>query len=95
MALAPLVSRRGPAADVNRQDRGCILIDGASRELSFPPKYGADTRRVLAQAGYADAEVDRLDRVVARAPDSCVAPALAACEANSRFPVIVSFVFRQ
>src|SRR5947209_2527877 len=27
IALAPLVSRRGPAADVNRQDRGCILIE--------------------------------------------------------------------
>src|SRR5207302_1080575 len=27
IALAPLVSRRGPAADVDRQDRGCILIE--------------------------------------------------------------------
>jgi itaconate CoA-transferase len=37
-----------------------VDVDGASRDLRFPPKYGADTRRVLAQAGYADAEVDRL-----------------------------------
>jgi hypothetical protein len=27
MALAPVVRRRGPAADVDRQDRGCILIE--------------------------------------------------------------------
>src|SRR5882672_10199929 len=27
ITLAPLVSRRGPAADVDRQDRGCILIE--------------------------------------------------------------------
>src|SRR5882724_7315583 len=27
MASAPRVSRRGPAADVDRQDRGCILIE--------------------------------------------------------------------
>ena len=30
IALAPLVSRRGPAADVDRQDRGCILIEDHS-----------------------------------------------------------------
>jgi crotonobetainyl-CoA:carnitine CoA-transferase CaiB-like acyl-CoA transferase len=28
--------------------------------LPFPPKYGADTRRVLAEAGYAAAEIDAL-----------------------------------
>src|SRR5260370_41590961 len=27
IVLAPLVSRRGPAADVDCQDRGCILIE--------------------------------------------------------------------
>jgi itaconate CoA-transferase len=37
-----------------------IDVAGAARDLRFPPKYGADTRRVLAHAGYADAEVDRL-----------------------------------
>jgi hypothetical protein len=30
MTLAPLVSRRGPAADVDRQDRGSILIEDHS-----------------------------------------------------------------
>jgi len=34
--------------------------EGATRALAFPPKYGADTRRVLAQAGYAPAEIDAL-----------------------------------
>jgi len=34
---------------------------GADKEeMSFPPRYGADTRRVLAEAGYAGAEVDAL-----------------------------------
>jgi crotonobetainyl-CoA:carnitine CoA-transferase CaiB-like acyl-CoA transferase len=28
--------------------------------LPFPPKYGADTRRVLAEAGYSAVEVDAL-----------------------------------
>src|SRR5580692_5751615 len=30
IASVPLVSRRGPAADVDRQDRGCVLIEDHS-----------------------------------------------------------------
>src|SRR3954468_15776852 len=30
IALAPLVSRRGPAADVNRQDRGRVFVEDHS-----------------------------------------------------------------
>jgi crotonobetainyl-CoA:carnitine CoA-transferase CaiB-like acyl-CoA transferase len=33
---------------------------GAATAMSFPPKYGADTRRLLAEAGYAATEVDGL-----------------------------------
>ncbi len=33
---------------------------GAAAAMSFPPKYGADTRRLLAEAGYAATEVDGL-----------------------------------
>jgi itaconate CoA-transferase len=62
-----LTHTRLPDGRLVRMQPMAVDIDGASRELRFPPKYGADTRRVLAQAGYADAEVDRLaaDRVVA------------------------------
>ncbi len=34
--------------------------EAAKRELAFPPRYGADTRRVLARAGYAPAEIDAM-----------------------------------
>jgi crotonobetainyl-CoA:carnitine CoA-transferase CaiB-like acyl-CoA transferase len=37
-----------------------VEVEGAAKSLRFPPKYGGDTRRVLAQAGYADAEIDAL-----------------------------------
>ncbi len=36
-----------------------VDVDGARSELPFPPRYGADTRRVLAEAGYGAAEVER------------------------------------
>jgi crotonobetainyl-CoA:carnitine CoA-transferase CaiB-like acyl-CoA transferase len=35
-----------------------VDIEGAATELRFPQKYGADTRRVLEQAGYAPNEID-------------------------------------
>jgi crotonobetainyl-CoA:carnitine CoA-transferase CaiB-like acyl-CoA transferase len=34
--------------------------EDAKRELAFPPKYGADTRRVLTEAGYGAAEINAL-----------------------------------
>ena len=39
-----------------------VDVPGASGEMHFPPKYGADTRRVLAEAGYAALDVDALAR---------------------------------
>ncbi len=35
-----------------------VDVDGASRTLAFPAKYGADTRRVLGEAGYGAAEIE-------------------------------------
>ncbi|MFZ5509690.1 MAG: CaiB/BaiF CoA transferase family protein [Pseudomonadota bacterium] len=37
-----------------------VDVPGAHAQLPFPPKYGADTRRVLAEAGYGADEVDAL-----------------------------------
>ena len=36
-----------------------VDVEGARTELPFPPKYGADTRSVLAEAGYEAAQIDR------------------------------------
>ncbi len=35
-----------------------VDVDGARTELPFAPKYGADTRRVLAEAGYDGAQIE-------------------------------------
>jgi len=37
-----------------------VDVPGSRTELPFPPKYGADTARVLAEAGYSADEVDAL-----------------------------------
>ncbi len=37
-----------------------VDVEGARAELPFPPRYGQDTGRVLAQAGYSDREVEGL-----------------------------------
>lgn len=37
-----------------------VDLPGNSRVLPFPPKYGADTRRILGEAGIANAEIDAL-----------------------------------
>ncbi len=39
-----------------------VDIEGARTELPFPPKYGADTRRVLAEAGY---DAQRIEAFIA------------------------------
>lgn len=44
---------------IHMQPPAVDLPEGAG-ELSFPPKYGADTRRVLAEAGFAGGDVDAL-----------------------------------
>ena len=37
-----------------------VDVAGSRNELAFPPKYGADTRRVLGEAGFHSDEVDAL-----------------------------------
>lgn len=37
-----------------------VDVPEARLDLPFPPKYGGDTRRILAEAGYAAAEIDSL-----------------------------------
>lgn len=37
-----------------------VDVPNASLELPFPPKYGHDTRKVLAEAGYTTGEIDAL-----------------------------------
>ena len=49
-----------PDARVVHMQPMAVDVDGASTELAFPPKYGADTRRVLAEAGYLGADMDAL-----------------------------------
>jgi crotonobetainyl-CoA:carnitine CoA-transferase CaiB-like acyl-CoA transferase len=37
-----------------------VDLAGARRELPFAPRFGSDTRRIMAEAGYAAAEIDTL-----------------------------------
>ena len=37
-----------------------VDVEGALSELAFPQKYSSDTRHVLAEAGYAAADVETL-----------------------------------
>ncbi len=48
-----------PDGRVIRMQPMAVDVDGARTELPFAPKYGADTRRVLAEAGYEEAQVQR------------------------------------
>ncbi len=48
-----------PDGRVVRMQPMAVDVEGARTQLPFPPKYGADTRRVLAEAGYDAAQVDR------------------------------------
>ena len=49
-----------PDARVVHMQPMAVDTEDACNELAFPPRYGADTRQVLAQAGYAAAEMDAL-----------------------------------
>jgi itaconate CoA-transferase len=49
-----------PNGKAVRMQPMAVDIEAAALDLPFPPKYGADTRRVLAQAGYAETEIDEL-----------------------------------
>ncbi len=56
-----------PKGKAIRMQPMAVDVEGASPELQFPPKYAADTQRVLAQAGYSQNEIAALaaDGVVA------------------------------
>ncbi len=45
---------------VVRMQPMAVDVEGAHTELPFPPKYGADTRRVLGEAGYDPGQIERL-----------------------------------
>jgi itaconate CoA-transferase len=49
-----------PDARVVHMQPMAVDVEDASTELAFPPGYGADTRQVLAEAGYAAADMDAL-----------------------------------
>lgn len=46
-----------PNGKTIRMQPMAVDVEGAATEMCFPPKYGADTRRVLAQAGYTQGEI--------------------------------------
>jgi crotonobetainyl-CoA:carnitine CoA-transferase CaiB-like acyl-CoA transferase len=48
-----------PDGHVVRMQPLAVDVEGARTELSFAPKYGVDTRRVLAEAGYDAAQIER------------------------------------
>ena len=56
-----------PNGKVVRMQPMPVDVEGANGKLGFPPSYGADTRRVLAQAGYPETEIEALaaDGVIA------------------------------
>jgi crotonobetainyl-CoA:carnitine CoA-transferase CaiB-like acyl-CoA transferase len=49
-----------PDAHVVHMQPMAVDLEDACTELAFPPGYGADTRDVLAEAGYAGADMDAL-----------------------------------
>jgi crotonobetainyl-CoA:carnitine CoA-transferase CaiB-like acyl-CoA transferase len=49
-----------PDARVVHMQPMAVDVEGARTELPFSPRYGADTRQVLAEAGYATAEIEAL-----------------------------------
>lgn len=55
-----LTATRMPDGREVRMQPMAVDVPGASAELRFPPKYGADTRRLLAEVGYAEAELGEL-----------------------------------
>jgi crotonobetainyl-CoA:carnitine CoA-transferase CaiB-like acyl-CoA transferase len=49
-----------PDARVVHMQPMAVDVAGSTGELAFPPRYGADTRQVLAEAGYSGADMDAL-----------------------------------
>ena len=46
-----------PNGKTVRMQPMAVDVEGAATEMCFPPKYGADTHRVLTQAGYTQREI--------------------------------------
>jgi crotonobetainyl-CoA:carnitine CoA-transferase CaiB-like acyl-CoA transferase len=57
---AKLTRTKTPQGKTVHMQPPAVDVPGASGELHFPPKYGSDTRRVLAEAGFAAPDVDAL-----------------------------------
>lgn len=51
-----LTSTTLPGGKTIRMQPMGVDVDGASRQLAFPPKYGEQTQAVLAEAGFGEAE---------------------------------------
>ena len=49
-----------PSGNAVHMQPTAVDVPGGAGELHFPHKYGADTRNVLAEAGYAAADVAAL-----------------------------------
>ena len=64
-----------PNGKTIRMQPMAVDVEDAATEMRFPPKYGADTRRVLAQAGYTQGEITAMaaDSVVVLSLHPCVA----------------------
>jgi itaconate CoA-transferase len=57
---AKLTRTVAPNGKIIHMQPPAVDVEAASGELDFPHKYGSDTRHVLAEAGYAAADVDAL-----------------------------------
>jgi crotonobetainyl-CoA:carnitine CoA-transferase CaiB-like acyl-CoA transferase len=59
---ATFTATRTPDGRTIRMQPPGVSLPGMDTEYAFPPKYAADTRRVLAEAGFGDAEIAALGR---------------------------------
>jgi crotonobetainyl-CoA:carnitine CoA-transferase CaiB-like acyl-CoA transferase len=57
---AKLTRTKTPDGKAIHMQPPAVDVAGAFAELEFPHKYGADTRHVLAEAGYAATDIDAL-----------------------------------
>lgn len=55
-------STRAPDGRTIRMQPAATSLPGMRSEYPFPPKYGAHTRAVLAEAGFTDDEIATLAR---------------------------------
>ena len=60
-AIARTLTRtRAPDGREVRMQPMAVDVPDATRELGFPPKYGADTAKVLDECGYAQGQIEAL-----------------------------------